>query len=263
MPPTVLGYLRSYTRKDGSPGQTLEDQRALVNRIARDLGAGIKRDYWPEAADGAAQGWPFLQYLIQMATDDEGPEVLLVIPTLDGVQFNLSFLEPLAARECEGAPICVRSGWRRGGMLGEDTNYPYRGEYDFWRLSHEEEWSDFSKMVGRVRRREKGLPGAIKAGIEEAKARGVKIGGQREGSYRFTADERSKGSRVSANRRRLAANVPYQEWIAEMRRLQEGGRSAGKIARCLAAQGAGKADGSKIGPMLVSRILKRDSKQRS
>ena len=190
-----------------------------------------------------------------MAEDNADRNLLVVIPTLDGVQFNLSFLELLAQG---GWPVYVRSGWRRPGIMSRNTNDAHRSQALGWLLSVRDEADDFAKMVGRVRRRNLALPGAISAGLQKAVARGARLGSHRRSVHRLTRSEQRAGGRATATKRRLEANEPYREWLDEIRKWRTGGDSIGVIALKLADKGALTTDGRKIGRMLVYRILKRE-----
>ena len=112
----ILGYLRKYTRWDGKPGLSFEKQKQWVERIAQRL-EEVDREYYDgrsfhrEAADGPSKGWPVLKKLIEQVRGDAGVDNILVIPTLERVRFNPSFLELLLAHD--DAHICLYSGWRR------------------------------------------------------------------------------------------------------------------------------------------------------
>ena len=239
--PTILGYLRSYIRWNGTPGLTLEEQRAEVNRIARKLDGRRKRQreqsYHTEGTDGSAKKWPILKQLIERARKERG--VILVIPTLDGVRLNLEFLDLVMPDNYvyDGTPICITD------------------KHNFWMLT--KDWREFKEMVRRVQSQNWTLSPAIKAGLEVAANRGVAIGGQRRGAHRFTVTQRRKGGRATAAKRSLNANKPYLKWIPDILRWRQDNQSITFITRQLASKGAKKPDGSKIGPMLVCRILKR------
>src|SRR5262249_38132411 len=96
---TVLGYLRHYRRWDGRPGLSLTEQRKLVGDACRELkyGPDTKRRYLVEDADGEARGWPQLMKSIRWAQNNFG-EDLVVVPTLDGLQYNESFLDLLGGK---------------------------------------------------------------------------------------------------------------------------------------------------------------------
>jgi hypothetical protein len=128
--PDVVGYLRDYQRWNGKPGLPLQAQKDLVQQVARELDFERPRyRYVVERRDGQSQGWPMLSKAISMARDHAAEGLLVVIPTLDGVQFNMSFLKLLIARHYDDRPpIYVRSGWRRPKWFAEYTNYKYRAE---------------------------------------------------------------------------------------------------------------------------------------
>jgi len=66
---------------------------------------------------------------------------MIVIPTLDGVNYNVPFLELLAQNS--GQPVCVRSGWRRPRVMLKDTAFRYREKMRFWKLILNEQGNDF------------------------------------------------------------------------------------------------------------------------
>lgn len=210
-----------------------------------------------EEPDGEANGWPMLCKAIRMAEDNAERDLLVVIPTLDGVQFNLSFLRLLLV---EGnPPVYVRSGWRMPKRVAQGTNYERRAESLFgWLLSLREEADAFANIVEQVRRRNRALRRSISAGLQKAAARGTKLGARRRGSYRCRKADQSKDGKVTAKKRQLAANDPYREWMADICRWRVNGESIGEITMRLADKGARTPDGGKIGPMLVYRILKRE-----
>jgi hypothetical protein len=248
----VVGYLRRYSRWNGAPGLTQKEQKALVDCVTCEFGpSGFEvPKYLIEKANGQADGWPVLCRVIQMAIDDGELGLMVVIPTLDGVQFNLSFLELLADDRCTGAPICVRSGWRRVGIIAIDTNYRSYDKHKVWKLADGGHRLAFNQMVGRVRKRNLAL-----AGRRNAATRGARLG-----SHQFTASERSKGGRATAERRRLTANIPYMKWVSDICQWRSDGLSLGQIAMRLAYKGARKPDGRKIGTQLIYRIIKRAQK---
>ena len=253
----VVGYLRHYRRWDGTPGFTLRQQRAWVREIARERGyeSHSGRLYLEEQADGEAMGWPTLQKAIQIAEDNADREILAVIPTLDGVQFNLSFLSRLVAGN---RPVYVRSGWRRPKIIARNTAYAYRSKARGWLLSLAEEADDFAEIVARVRKRNLALPTAIRVGIRDAIARGVPLGSRQRGTHQLTKADRSKGGQATAKKRRLAANQPYRKWVSHICQWRQKGDSIGQIVQKLADKGALTPDGRNIGRMLVWRILKRE-----
>jgi hypothetical protein len=261
--PTVYGYLRDYRRWDGSPGHALTAQKAMVTEIIRRLETenGKRQRYFggrKYLVESGIGHWPVLFEAIQWVREDVRLGALLVIPTLDGVQFNLSFLELLADPECDGVPICVQSAWRRVRRLGKGTNYEHRFRQDFWMLGHGEQWSNFSEMVDRVRERNRRLPKAIREGLKQAAARGNPTGAGSPGAHRFTAAEQSKGGRTTAAKRRDSANVPYRHIVHDICRLRSEGQSFGQIVNWLAAKQVTKPDGSAIGIMLARRIYARE-----
>lgn len=255
----IYGYLRHYRRKNGAPGFTLDEQRAWVREVVREMDFHRERragrfDY-TESIDGASQGWPILRKVIRMADENADHEVLAVIPTLDGVRSNLPFLSLLASTD---APVYVRCGWRRPGTMSEDSNYKYRSPWLGWLLNDGNEAAAFRQMVERIRQGKRPHRLAIKAGLQKATARGVLLGASRPGSHRFTLDERREGGRVTAKKRRWAANEFYREWIPDILRWRSAGKSFAWIANQLAHRGARKPDGGRIGQMLIYRILKRE-----
>jgi hypothetical protein len=253
----VVGYLRHYRRWDGTPGFTLCQQRAWVREIARERGYASHsgRLYLAEQADGEARGWPTLQRVIQIAEDNADREILAVIPTLDGVQFNLSFLSRLVAGN---QPVYVRSGWRRPKIIARNTAYAYRSKARGWLLSLAEEADDFAEIVARVRERNLALPAAIRAGLPDAVARGVPLGSRQRGTHRLTKADRIKGGQATGIKRRLAANQPYRKWVSHICQWRQKGDSIGQIVQKLADKGALTPGGRNIGRMLLWRILKRE-----
>jgi hypothetical protein len=255
----VLGYLRYYSRWDGSPGMTIKEQQALVTWIARKLDSAVRRhftgrSYHMEETDGASEGWPVLKHLIKRASEDfvpdmEKPHTILVIPTLDGVRFSNSFLEALVA--AGDAAICIYSG--RPPAKNEMPRF--RSKRNFWELIDGDHRSAFKEKVKVIQRRNQTLPRAIKTGLREAAERGEPIGSQCRGTHRFTGAERSKGGRVTGAKRQSDAEKHYAQWHDDIWRWRVNGDSPGKITRQLAAKGARKPDGNKIGQMTVRRII--------
>jgi len=118
---TVVGYLRRYRRWNGRDGLTFGQQRAMVREVAREKGYVRPKRFLKEEVE--ATGWPVLQRAIRMAEDNAEQGLLVVIPTLDGVQFNLSFLKLLLGGDW---PVYVCSGWRSPKVFGRNTNYARR-----------------------------------------------------------------------------------------------------------------------------------------
>lgn len=254
----VLGYLRHYRRWNGTPGLTLAEQRALVRKVARATWPDCEKwRFEMEELFGEEFGWPVLKKVIQRAKDDAFLGLLAVIPTLDGVQFNWSFLRLLADPECVDEPIRVHSAWRRVGVMDKGTDYQYRPKHNFWQFNFPGQWAAFSEMADRVRQRNEALSDSIQIGLRNAAARGVKLGAHRRGAHRFTRAERREGGSTTALNRQEAANAPYEKWIWDMCSWRKQGWSIGEITMQLADEGARTPDGRKIGPMLVYRILKR------
>jgi len=213
-----------------------------------------------EGVDGEETRWPKLRKAIRMADDNADRDLLVVIPTLDGVQFNLSFLHVLSGG-CD-APIYVRSGWRRPKIVeAKNTNYERRVDSLGWLLSLGDEAEAFAEMVSRVRQRDLVLGSSIRAGLKEATRRGVRLGSRRRGSHCFTKGEQSKGGQVTAKKRRLLANDSYTEWLPDIYRWRANGDSIEGIVMRLTETGAITKDGRKIGPMQVYRILKRVNRE--
>jgi Recombinase len=262
--PVVVGYLRHYRRWNGMPGLSLAEQRALVRKIAREehpyptrslkrpedesyLGYDRFRSrFLEEGMDGQAKAWPILRKAIQIAEDHADEHWLVIIPTLDGVRFNLSFLALLGGSD---ASIDARRIYVRRSM----ANTKPRG----WLLSLRGEATDFATMIKNIRRGNRTRSSSLKAGLRQAAARGVKLGSRRRGSHRFTKSDQSKGGQVTAKKRRLAANDAYRAWVPDICHWRANGESLGMIAMKLAEKGARTPDGRKIGPMQVYRILKR------
>jgi hypothetical protein len=176
---------------------------------------------------------------------------VLIIPTLDGVRSNLSFLEILADYECNGALICIYRGW--------DVTAKLRSMRNYWDLTEGAHWSAFNEMLTRAKWRQRGLSQKIKDGLRRAADNGVALGARHPDAHRFTADEVRRGGRTTAERRRAKANEPYQKWIDKMISMRNGNPPASfaKIANRLAEMGARTKDGRCINPMLVCRILSR------
>jgi hypothetical protein len=258
--PTVVGYLRHYSRWNGTPGLTLTEQRKLVNRLVREIEESDRgyfggRIYLTEEADGQAQRWPILRKVIERARDDADHGLLAVIPTLDGVQFNLSFLGLLV--QAEDVPICISSGWRHVGRLALGTNFEHRAEHDSWNLACGDQWLAFDAMVARVGQRNWALSHSIKTGLRQAADRGVPMGSHRPGAHRFTAAERRKGGSATARMRSLKANATYAMWIPDIVWWRSQGRSIAEITMKLHDEGVRTPDGRRLSRMLVYRILKR------
>jgi hypothetical protein len=260
----VVGYLRRYRRWDGSPGLSLDEQRALVRTVAREreyhlLGRAVGWQSLIEELDGQAHGWPVLRQAIRRAMDGKDHELMVVVPTLDGVQYNLSFLGLLArSGGLDGPPpVYVYSGWRRPGRLSVGTNYEYRTKSLGWLLTLEDEADAFAEMVAAVRQRNRALSAAIRGGLARASARGVKLGASRRRSYRLSRADREKGGAATARQRRAKANDPYRHWVAQMLSWRAAGNSLGVIALKLAEHGVRTPAGRPVGPMLVHRILQR------
>src|SRR5260370_16565339 len=125
----VVGYLRHYYRWNGKPGLTLEEQRRLICEIARErkYGRGVGRLFLEEGVDGEETRWPELRKAIRMADDNADRDLLVVIPTLDGVQFNLSFLQVLSGGG--GAPLFVPSCLGRPQKSQDHTTNDYPPTY--------------------------------------------------------------------------------------------------------------------------------------
>jgi hypothetical protein len=252
---TVVGYLRHYTQWNGKPGLSLDEQKSLVRDIARETGYDRARwCYVEEGTDGKVCKWPVLRRAVRRAEEDIDIDHLLVIPTLEGVRYNLSFLSVL---EHTGGPVKVCSGWRKPS--GKGTKYVRCKNSSIWLLSYSWGASEFREMVQRVRERKRVLPGAIRAGLQKAVARGVKLGGQRRGASGFSRADQSRGGAVAGAGRRIAADEPYQKWIPHICRWRANGLSLGQIAMKLADRGARTPAGRPMGRMLIYRILKRRS----
>jgi hypothetical protein len=226
---------------------SLDEQRAIIRRVARSI-----EDEWDyrctvqparrvEGAGGATAEWPILKQMIgRVREDDAGrgvlPGVILVVPTLEGVRFNLAFLEQLAGHEC--GPI-----------------YIYASRRHYWRLYEPDDWRAFNEVIRRVRKRNGKLPEKIKAAIQQAKEAGKPTGAARPGSHRFTPGQLSKGGKVTAAKRRLAAEKTYQELVSLIREQKWENRSVGFIVRGLGRHRTH--DDRKIGRTLIWRTLKR------
>jgi hypothetical protein len=256
--PCVIGYLRHHKRWNGEPGLGLEAQKELVRQAVRELNFEQPRyRYLVEQRDGQSQGWPALKKAIRLAQDEE-EGLLVVIPTLDGVQFNSSFLGLLVYRGFdERPPIYVCSGWRRPKRFAKDTNFAYRAEWRGWLLSLNDQAEAFEQVVRRARSRNSSLPNAIRKGLREARKRGVRLGANRPGGHQFTQAEQSKGGQATGQERRRLADAPYQRWISAIRRWRDDGQSLRQIAMLLADKRVTTPQGRRIGPMLVHRILRR------
>jgi hypothetical protein len=251
----VVGYLREYRRWNGKRGLSFDEQRALIRELA--LEKGYRHCRWQflkEERNGEERGWPILRKAIQRAEDDADRDLLVVIPTLDGVQFKQSFLRLLLVDDW---PIYVCSGWRRATTVNLKDDHERHSKSLGWLLSLSEEAAGFASMVERVGRRALGLSAAIRAGLAKAAARGVPLGSRRRGSHRLTKADQRKGGQSSAELRRGEANAPYRKWVGEMCRWRTQGFSIGQIAKRLADKGVRTPEGRRMGRMLIHRILKR------
>jgi len=253
---TIHGYLRSYKRWNGEPGLSFAKQRALVRRIAEERLDVCERPCCHKETD--TDRWTVLRDRVKRATedahlDDEDAELgdVLIIPTLDGVRSNLSFLEILADYECNGALICIYRGW--------DVTAKLRSMRNYWDLTEGAHWSAFNEMLMRAKSGQRGFSQAIKDGLRRAKDRGVPLGARQPGAHRFTAEEVKRGGRTTAQRRRAKANEPYKTWITTMinMRRKKPPASFGQIAKWLAGKVAKTGTDRRISPMLVWRILSR------
>lgn len=260
---TVLGYLRQYRRWNGEPGLSLDEQKALVRTMAAERGYGQGRQlpcrwsYVTEDPAGARAGWPALQTALQRAYEDYEADFMLVIPTLDGVQFNLPFLNLLIGSY---GLVCVRSGYRPTTIMDVNDRlewHQYPSRYGGWLLSNGEERSPFADLVEGVRKRAYRLSRSIAEGLKRATSRGVQLGGRRRGSYRLTRAEKSEGGQVSALRRKLAANDHYGDWLAEIVHWRKSGNSLQVIALKLVERRVLTPAGKPVGPTQIHRILKR------
>jgi hypothetical protein len=251
---TIHGYLRSYTRRNGEPGLSLAQQRALARRIAEER---LSQDLPWRYHEETDTGWPVLREQVMLARvdadprEDAEPDDVLIIPTLDGVRLNLSFLKILADNKCNGAPICIFLGWDVTAKLQSKRNY--------WDLTDGAHWSAFNEMLMRAKSGQRGFSQAIKDGLRRAKDRGVPLGARQPGAHRFTAEEVKRGGRTTAQRRRAKANEPYKTWITTMinMRRKKPPASFGQIAKWLAGKVAKTGTDRRISPMLVWRILSR------
>jgi hypothetical protein len=196
-----------------------------------------------------------LRKAIRMADENADRGLLVVVPTLDGVQFNLSFLELLVK---DNWPVYVCSGWRSPTIFGRETNYKRRADSLGWLLSLSEEADDFAEIVMRIRKRNNALCTSIRAGLKKAVARGKRLGAHRKGSYRFTVKELRRGGQETATRRQQTANQYYAPWVADICLWRTNGESLRMIAMRLADKRAVTPDGRPMGPMLIHRILRRE-----
>jgi hypothetical protein len=207
-----------------------------------------------EDADGEARDWPQLMRSIRWAQNDFEQDNLVVVPTLDGLQYNESFLDLLGG----DWPLYVLSGWRRPPRVyAKDTNDKYSGERLGWLLLDTHAGGAFREMVANIRRRNRSLSDSIRKGLQEAAARDVSLGAGRPGAHQFTADERLRGGRASACQRQKLANQPYAELVADICRWRAENWSYPRIAKRLHDRGARTPDGHSIGPKLVARIHRR------
>jgi hypothetical protein len=199
---------------------------------------------------------------MRIAQDEVQNGLLVVIPTLDGIQFNLSFLEMLAQPlrlNLYELPIYVRSGWRRPKKLALNTNFEQRAPSLGWLLTLPDQMDEFVALVDQIRQRNRDLGQVIRSGLKSATERGVLLGGQRRSSYQFTEADRSRGGRTTGWQRRVAANSKYGDWAKKIVQWRAAGYSIGKIVKLLKHQGAQSIHGSNLGPMQVYRILKREA----
>lgn len=268
----IYGYLRVCRRSDSSRGMSLNAQKKMVLKMISSIAMDSELDEFRhrqlifKTERGAVSHWPYwrvLSRLFELAAED-GAEATIIIPTLDGVQWNSMFLEMLLHAEVS---IYVRSGWRK------------RDARDYWELGdHEaEDQEDFKKIIERVLYREARLSSTTKLGLKAAKEAGTLLGAQNPNAHKFTDAERSKGSRRSAANRsarraakmakrkaKLAANDRHEKAVLDkIWELHERGESLRFIARQLnEVQKARTPSGGKYNLMLISRILIRERKRR-
>src|SRR5262245_41084058 len=99
----VVGYIRHYSMLDGKAAVCPGKQKRRVREIASRFGYGPPWTHWCyrcETSSGWLDDWPVLQEVINEAKCHEvgphsDPDFLAVIPTLNGVEHDISFLELL------------------------------------------------------------------------------------------------------------------------------------------------------------------------
>jgi DNA invertase Pin-like site-specific DNA recombinase len=225
-----VSYYRVSTRKQGASGLGLDAQKAAVRAFVKSQDGHVVRSF-KEVESGKK-------------SDDERPELrkalahakrsgaTVVVAKLDRLSRNVNFLSALM--ESGADFVCVDN--------------PTATRLTLHVLAAVAEWEA------------QAISERTKAGLAEAKRRGVKLGSARPGHWDGREEARLRG--LAAGRVKAAATISrkfregYSDLIPEITTMREEGLSLQKIADRLNGDGHRTRRNAEFSKVQVSRILK-------
>lgn len=221
----LIAYYRVSTDKQGKSGLGLDAQQAAVQAYATASGCGIVASY-TEVESGKRADRPELLKAIAHARKIGAT---LVIAKLDRLARNLAFVANLL----------------ESGVEFVACDNPTASKLTVHILA--------AVAEDEARR----ISDRTKAALSAAKARGIQLGGHREGSHAFNDDDRRKGQAIGAAVKSRIVRERETDLAVEIERLQGEGLSLAKIADRLNDAGHRTKTGLPLTATHVHRILKR------
>lgn len=219
----LIPYYRVSTAKQGKSGLGLEGQQAAVKEYAQRTGGKIIATY-KEVESGRKSDRP--QLAKAMAHCRRSGSILL-IAKLDRLSRNVHFL----------------SGLMEAGVDFVCCDMPAANRFTLHIMAAVAEME--AKMCSD----------RTKAGLQAAKARGVKLGTHRPGAYRLRGGANPKAARRAGEVARANREKAYTDVAADIRQWRQDGVSFSGIAQRLNEQGKKTRRQKPWYPLLVKRVL--------
>lgn len=220
---TFVAYYRVSTRRQGASGLGLEGQRKAVEEF-------LNGGHWSIAAE-------FTE--VESGSKDDRPELAKAIAAcrLYGAKLVIAKIDRLSR------DVHFLTGLEKAGVRFVAADMPEANEMVVHMMA----------VVAQAER--KMISKRTKDALAAAKARGVKLGGDRGKGTAFTSQNNGAG-REALQARSKARAAELAPTIAELR--SQGVASLGGLARALTERGIPTArGGSQWTPMQVSRVLAR------
>jgi DNA invertase Pin-like site-specific DNA recombinase len=222
----VVTYLRVSTQDQGRSGLGIEAQRAALERFAEAEGFAIAAEFAEVETGKGADALDKRPMLAAALAEARKRQCSIAVAKLDRLSRDVHFVSGLMAQR---VPFIVAE-------LGADVD-PF--VLHLYAALAEKERKLISERTKRA--------------LEAAKARGVKLGGDRG----HLADAREKGTAASAAVRTAKANERAADVSPIIRELQAQGASLRRIAADLTARGIPTPRGSEWTAMAVKRAAER------
>ncbi|CAJ0892694.1 hypothetical protein AMST5_04241 [freshwater sediment metagenome] len=222
----IVAYLRVSTQDQGRSGLGIEAQRAALERFAEAEGFAIVAEFVEVETGKGADALDRRPRLNAALAEARKRQCSVAVAKLDRLSRDVHFVSGLMAQR---VPFIVAE-------LGPDVD-PF--------VLH--------LYAALAEKERKLISDRTKRALEAAKARGVKLGGDRGG----LAKGRDKGTAMSAAARKAKAEERAADVAPIIRELQGGGASLRQIAAELTARGILTPRGSRWTAAAVKRAAER------